>query len=370
MVRYGSFIFLLACVDGKFNTDFLEAEEDVTLSDQDGDGFALADGDCDDENAEIYPDAVDTCDGIDNDCDSIIDEESISFYWADEKTQWSVGKQVKQVQVEIDHENWLVEPFSDGVIDTSISYFYTDGRITSEVRLRGNLQLQIDYTYNADGWLMEEIWSTSHIVRQVQYSYDAAGSLLRVDTDDGVDGIIDHQLLLQYQDGFLTAQDELEEGVQVRSQTWTYEDGALVSMFVESQEQVVEYRYSGSSDDNIRSVIVDVDADGSVDEEYTQWYDASGMMFKEGRNLDGVEGYELLSSWDYGERGLRNLRRVHSLAGSEEHIDIEETSTHHYTMVHDIDSPFWEQSHETYLTVTCDDHQPKAEEEAEESQAE
>ena len=57
MVRYGSFIFLLACVDGKFNPNLLEAEEDVTLNDQDGDGFAPVDGDCDDANANVYPDA-------------------------------------------------------------------------------------------------------------------------------------------------------------------------------------------------------------------------------------------------------------------------------------------------------------------------
>lgn len=361
MVRYGSFIFLLACVDGKFNSDFLETEEDATLSDQDGDGFAPADGDCDDGNANIYPAAVDTCDGIDNDCDSIIDEESIQFYWDEDKANWTVGMEVKQVQLDMDHENWLAEPFADGMIDTSISYFYTDGRVTSEVRLRGNQQMQIDYIYNADGWLMEETWSTSQIMRHVRYGYDASGSLLRKDIDDGADGIIDQQMLFQYQDGLLVAQDELEDGVQVRSQTWTYEEGLLVSKFVRTEDSMIEYRYSGSSDDGIRSVIVDIDADGSIDEEYTQWYDESGSMFKEGQDLDGIEGFELLSSWEYGTRGLHQLRRVQSLVGSEEYIDIEETSLHQYTMSHDIDSSFWEQSHEKFFTVTCDDHLSKEE---------
>lgn len=361
MVRYGSFIFLLACVDGKFNSDFLETEEDTTLNDQDGDGFAPIDGDCDDENADVFPEAFDACDGIDNDCDSIVDEESVRFYWDEDKTNWAVGKQVKHLQLDLDHENWLLEPFSDGVIDTSFSYLYTDGRKTSEVRVRGNQQLRIDYSYNADGWLMEETWTTSHVMRHVQYSYDSTGSLLRVDTDDGSDGIIDHQMLLQYRDGLLVAQNELREGVQTRSQSWTYEDGALVSMFVETEDRAIEYRYSGSMNDGIRSVIVDVDADGSIDEEYTQWYDQFGEMYKEGRDLDGLEGYELMSSWEYGDRGLNNLRRAQSSVGSEEYIDIKETSLHRYTMTHDIDSSFWEQSYESFFTITCDDDLPKEE---------
>ena len=201
MVRYSSFIFLLACVDGKFTPDILESEEDVSLNDQDGDGFAPVDGDCDDENANVHPEAIDSCDGIDNDCDSIIDEESVQFYWSEDKVQWDVGLQVHQLQLDIDHENWLAEPFSDGIVDTSISYFYKEGQLASEVRLRGNQQLQIDYTYNTEGWLMEETWTTSQVMRQVRYSYDSTGALLRTDTDDGADGIIDHQLLFQYQDG-------------------------------------------------------------------------------------------------------------------------------------------------------------------------
>lgn len=45
------------------------------LWDEDGDGYSVADGDCDDKNDLIYPDATEVVgDGIDNDCDGRIDE--------------------------------------------------------------------------------------------------------------------------------------------------------------------------------------------------------------------------------------------------------------------------------------------------------
>ncbi|MBK8699635.1 MAG: putative metal-binding motif-containing protein [Saprospiraceae bacterium] len=45
--------------------------------------FVNNDDDCDDENAEIHPQAVEVCDGLDNDCDGEIDEGVLTLYFAD-----------------------------------------------------------------------------------------------------------------------------------------------------------------------------------------------------------------------------------------------------------------------------------------------
>ncbi|MHC4717295.1 MAG: putative metal-binding motif-containing protein [Planctomycetota bacterium] len=63
----------LACIDPcsepEVPYDGIDNDCDDTTPDDDldGDGFALVD-DCDDEDSEVNPDAVDVCDGIDNDC--------------------------------------------------------------------------------------------------------------------------------------------------------------------------------------------------------------------------------------------------------------------------------------------------------------
>jgi MYXO-CTERM domain-containing protein len=51
-----------------------------------GDGWALVYGDCDDDDAEVNPDMDEVCNGIDDDCDSIVDGETAMdsvIYYAD-----------------------------------------------------------------------------------------------------------------------------------------------------------------------------------------------------------------------------------------------------------------------------------------------
>lgn len=63
--------------------------------DQDGDGFTLGQGDCDDTNANIYPGAVEVCNGIDDDCDGIVDE--------DETPPTAACASTSQIILDFDH---------------------------------------------------------------------------------------------------------------------------------------------------------------------------------------------------------------------------------------------------------------------------
>ncbi len=62
----------------KIADDVFDLVEDLFIKDQDNDGWLFAE-DCNDTNATIYPGAIELCNGIDDDCDGLIDD-SITMY--------------------------------------------------------------------------------------------------------------------------------------------------------------------------------------------------------------------------------------------------------------------------------------------------
>jgi MYXO-CTERM domain-containing protein len=60
--------------DGVDNNCDWVVDENTTNSDDDGDGLSEAEGDCDDDDALTYPHAFEQADYMDNDCDGLIDE--------------------------------------------------------------------------------------------------------------------------------------------------------------------------------------------------------------------------------------------------------------------------------------------------------
>ena len=66
-------------------------------TDSDGDGFTEVDGDCDDENPAIHPDAIeDLNNGIDDDCDGAIDGGAVEVF--DDVVLW---EQAAGIDVEL-----------------------------------------------------------------------------------------------------------------------------------------------------------------------------------------------------------------------------------------------------------------------------
>ncbi|MFT6234727.1 MAG: hypothetical protein ACJAZO_005251, partial [Myxococcota bacterium] len=62
----------------------------TVVVDNDNDGI-LAEDDCDDENPDTFPGAVDICDGVDNDCDGIIDNDAPSWFADGDSDDFGAG---------------------------------------------------------------------------------------------------------------------------------------------------------------------------------------------------------------------------------------------------------------------------------------
>lgn len=62
--------------DGKDNDCNGESDEGTSRYDGDRDGVTVLEGDCNDQHRYIHPQAAEVCDALDNDCDSLIDEDS------------------------------------------------------------------------------------------------------------------------------------------------------------------------------------------------------------------------------------------------------------------------------------------------------
>ena len=78
-------VVLVACgEDLDKQPDSASATGNSEGMDEDGDGFLTAEGDCEDTDATVNPGEVEACDGVDNNCDGVVDEGVATNIYLDE----------------------------------------------------------------------------------------------------------------------------------------------------------------------------------------------------------------------------------------------------------------------------------------------
>jgi hypothetical protein len=86
MIRPLALIFLAGCLAKFPESPPGDSGTAPTVDDADGDGFTVAEGDCNDDDDAVHPNANERCDGVDNDCNNDIDDDAIdaSLFYADD----------------------------------------------------------------------------------------------------------------------------------------------------------------------------------------------------------------------------------------------------------------------------------------------
>ncbi|MFZ5476641.1 MAG: MopE-related protein [Myxococcota bacterium] len=118
-----AFVYLAGC-DGEAPGDKAD-DTAAAVKDEDGDGWNASE-DCDESDPAVNPDAVEACDGVDNDCDDTIDEGVTTTFWPDGDDDGygdadtpmeacSVGEGVVANGEDCDDEDAAISPDADEV---------------------------------------------------------------------------------------------------------------------------------------------------------------------------------------------------------------------------------------------------------------
>jgi hypothetical protein len=172
-------------------------------ADEDDDGFTVDDGDCDDTDDSVHPDADELCDGIDNNCDDSIDNDATDAteWFADvdgddygnpDASEWACDQPESHVAdaADCDDTNDAIHPAADELCDLSDND--CDGLIDTEDDTLGDGYLA--YTdVDGDGFGAPDTETTACILEDDQTMIgadcDDTNSLVNPDAFEVCDGI-------------------------------------------------------------------------------------------------------------------------------------------------------------------------------------
>ena len=101
------------------NPNLLEIRCEIT------EGLSEQAGDCDDDNNTIYPDANEYCDGLDNDCNEVIDDGGTFVFYADADSD-GFGNENETIESCYPPEGYVANGDDCDDIDTTISPIATE----------------------------------------------------------------------------------------------------------------------------------------------------------------------------------------------------------------------------------------------------
>jgi hypothetical protein len=123
--------------------------------DADGDGYTSAQGDCNDGESTVYPGAAtDSCDGLDNDCDGAIDEDSSTDARETNNSSAAyLGDLTNTAQTLISgdlHNEDDIDRYQFRVTDGSTTWFDIEGWLYSVPR-DADYKLELEWMEDNDG---------------------------------------------------------------------------------------------------------------------------------------------------------------------------------------------------------------------------
>ena len=292
---------LIACGDGDKEPSSEPSNEVV---DADGDGVS-ADVDCNDEDATVYPDADEICDGLDNNCDELVDNDATdasTFYEDSDGDGFGDGEITEEAceapdgfvdnMDDCDDLEAAANPDAEEICDGIDNN--CDGATDEELEL---FESYIDT--DGDGFGSDE-----ETTEDCQVPEGFADNMN--DCDDG-DESIGSNLEDMDCDGILNSEDGDADGDGYLSDEECDDMDASMVQLIDSIatesfdedgdgvfEQVITYTYLENGQVSIKSEVYDIDGEGTDDEIETVYtYNEDGTLnsgtVSYDYNMDGAE---------------------------------------------------------------------------------